>query len=161
MALNYRTCVDNPTCFGRSKCVEAYYGLTRRLYQSGETARSGRICKCGDTMVRTALYEAALVRLTRSGGPLEHTPSLGHGSGQVSRDAKNACSSRTQAGHYPLPYVAGRHRIPPVPCPDGLTPPESTAETLSSWNMEEIPMGTTGAGETEETGAVAQADRAA
>ena len=68
VALNYRTCVDNPTRFGRSKCVGAHYGLTPRLYQSGETARSGRICKCGDTMVRTALYEAALVRLTRSGG---------------------------------------------------------------------------------------------
>src|SRR3954469_8514478 len=37
---------------------------TPRLYQSGETARVGRVSKCGDAMMRSALYEAALVLLT-------------------------------------------------------------------------------------------------
>jgi transposase len=64
VALTYRACVDNPARFGRSKCVGAHYGLTPRLYQSGETSRTGRVSRCGDAMMRTALYEAALVLLT-------------------------------------------------------------------------------------------------
>ncbi|ACK84799.1 IS110-like element ISMex9 family transposase [Methylorubrum extorquens] len=68
VALTYRTCVDNPARFGRSQCVGAHYGLTPRLYQSGETMRVGRISKCGDRMMRAALYEAALVLLTGSRG---------------------------------------------------------------------------------------------
>ena len=64
VALTFRACVDNPSRFSRSKSVGAHYGLTPRLYQSGETARSGRISRCGDAMLRTALYEAALVLLT-------------------------------------------------------------------------------------------------
>lgn len=49
------------------KCVGAHYGLTPRLYQSGETARTGRISRCGDVMMRSSLYEAALVLLTGRG----------------------------------------------------------------------------------------------
>jgi transposase len=68
VALTYRTCVDNPARFCRSKCVGAHYGLTPRLYQSGETARVGRVSRCGDAMMRAALYEAALVLLTGTRG---------------------------------------------------------------------------------------------
>jgi transposase len=67
VALTFRTCVDNPARFSRSKCVGAHYGLTPRLYQSGETARTGRISRCGDVMMRSSLYEAALVLLTGRG----------------------------------------------------------------------------------------------
>jgi transposase len=67
VALTFRTCVDNPARFSRSKCVGAHYGLTPRLYQSGETARTGRISRCGDIMLRSSLYEAALVVLTGPG----------------------------------------------------------------------------------------------
>jgi transposase len=67
VALTFRTCVDNPARFSRSKCVGAHYGLTPRLYQSGEVARTGRISRCGDVMLRSSLYEAALVVLTRPG----------------------------------------------------------------------------------------------
>ncbi len=67
VALTFRTCVDNPARFSRSKCVGAHYGLTPRLYQSGEVARTGRISRCGDVMLRSSLYEAALVLLTRPG----------------------------------------------------------------------------------------------
>jgi transposase len=68
VALTYRACVDNPARFSRSKCVGAHYGLTPRLYQSGETARMGRVSRCGDAMMRAALYEAALVLLTSPRG---------------------------------------------------------------------------------------------
>lgn len=67
VALTFRTCVDNPARFSRSKCVGAHYGLTPSLYQSGETERSGRISRCGDALMRASLYEAALVLLTGHG----------------------------------------------------------------------------------------------
>jgi transposase len=47
VALIFRTCVDNPVRFSRSKCVGAHYGLTPRLYQSCEIARTGRISGAG------------------------------------------------------------------------------------------------------------------
>ena len=40
-------------------------GLTPVLHQSGESNRVGRISRCGDTMMRSPLYEAAQVLLTR------------------------------------------------------------------------------------------------
>ena len=43
----------------------AHFGLTPKRYQSGETDVTGGISKVGDAMVRTALYEAANVILTR------------------------------------------------------------------------------------------------
>jgi len=58
--------VDDPGRFSSSKTVGAHFGLTPRKYQSGETDVSGRISKIGDGTVRTALYEAAQVMLTRS-----------------------------------------------------------------------------------------------
>jgi transposase len=41
-------------------------GLTPILNQSGESNRIGRISHCGDGMMRTLLYEAAQVMLTRT-----------------------------------------------------------------------------------------------
>lgn len=42
-----------------------HFGLTPKKYQSGETDCTGRISKIGDVGVRTALYKAANVILTR------------------------------------------------------------------------------------------------
>ena len=52
--------------FSSSKAVGAHFGLTPRKYQSGETDVTGSISKVGDAMVRTALFEAAHVMLTRA-----------------------------------------------------------------------------------------------
>ena len=41
-------------------------GLTPTRNQSGESDHIGRISKCGDGMMRTLLYEAAQVMLTRT-----------------------------------------------------------------------------------------------
>jgi transposase len=43
----------------------SHFGLTPKRCQSGETDVTGRISKIGDGSVRTALYEAANVILTR------------------------------------------------------------------------------------------------
>jgi transposase len=65
VALTYAAAVDDPGRFKSSKAVGAHFGLTPRKYQSGETDVTGRISKVGDAGVRTALYEAANVILTR------------------------------------------------------------------------------------------------
>ena len=45
--------------------VGAHFGMTPKRYQSGETDITGRISKIGDKGVRTALYEAAHIILTK------------------------------------------------------------------------------------------------
>jgi transposase len=50
--------------------IRAYLGLVPRRYQSGEVDYTGSISKCGDRRVRTLLYEAANVMLTRYRGSL-------------------------------------------------------------------------------------------
>ena len=65
-ALTFRATVDAPARFARSRSVGAHFGLTPRKWQSGEIDRMGRISKCGDVMMRTALYDAAHCMLTRT-----------------------------------------------------------------------------------------------
>ena len=65
VALTCVAAVDDPGRFRSSKAVGAHFGLTPKRYQSGETDVTGRISKIGDVGVRTALYEAANVILTR------------------------------------------------------------------------------------------------
>src|SRR6266542_3131470 len=64
-ALCYRATIDEPSRFKRSRSVGAYVGLTTRRYASGEVDWTGRISKCGDAMLRSYLFEAAGVLLTR------------------------------------------------------------------------------------------------
>lgn len=66
VAITFKSGVDDPRRFKRSRDVGPHFGLTPRKYQSGEIDVTGSISKVGDRMVRTALYEAASVMLTRS-----------------------------------------------------------------------------------------------
>ena len=66
VALTFRSGVDDPRRFRRSRSLGPHFGLTPRRYQSGETDITGGISRAGDVMVRTALYEAATVILTRA-----------------------------------------------------------------------------------------------
>jgi transposase len=65
VALTYASAIDDPARFKSSKRVGAHFGLTPKKYQSGETDYTGRISKIGDSSVRTVLYEAAHVMLTK------------------------------------------------------------------------------------------------
>jgi transposase len=56
-ALCFTATIDDPTRFKRSRSVGAYVGLTADW--------TGRISKCGDAMLRSYLFEAAGVLLTR------------------------------------------------------------------------------------------------
>jgi transposase len=64
-ALLYKTSIDRPQRFARSKAVGAAVGLTPRKYASGEVDYDGHITKCGDAFLRSHLFEAATVLLTR------------------------------------------------------------------------------------------------
>ena len=66
VAITFKSGVDDPSRFKRSRDVGPHFGLTPRKYQSGELDVTGSITKVGDRMVRTALYEAASVMLTRT-----------------------------------------------------------------------------------------------
>src|ERR1700760_4315030 len=65
VAMTFSAAIDDPDRFRSSRMVGAHFGLTPKKYQSGETDVTGRISKIGDGTVRTMLYEAANVILTR------------------------------------------------------------------------------------------------
>jgi hypothetical protein len=70
-ALAFVAAIDDPSRIHRSRDVGAYLGLVPRRYQSGEADYVGGNSKCGDRRVRTLLYEAANVMLTRYKGQLK------------------------------------------------------------------------------------------
>lgn len=63
-ALSFVTAIDDPHRFEQSEDIASYFGLTPRVYQSGDSISMGRISKRGDQMVRLALVRAATVLLT-------------------------------------------------------------------------------------------------
>ena len=65
-AAAYVSGIDDPARFKKSRTVGAYFGMTPKRYQSGETDNQGRITKWGDSLVRAYLYEAANALLTRT-----------------------------------------------------------------------------------------------
>ena len=65
VSLTVASAIDDPARFKSSKQVGAHFGMTPKKYQSGETDITGRISKIGDKGVRTALYQAAHIVLTR------------------------------------------------------------------------------------------------
>jgi transposase len=66
VSLLFKATIDDPARFKDSKSAAAHLGLTPRIYQSGEIDRSGHISKCGDRLMRHALFEAANSHLRRS-----------------------------------------------------------------------------------------------
>ena len=65
-ALCFVAAVDDPHRFRRATDLGAYLGLTPTRYQSGDVDRAGSISKNGDRLLRSYLFEAANVVLTRS-----------------------------------------------------------------------------------------------
>ena len=60
-----KSAIDDPGSFQSSKDVGPWVGLTPRRDQSGEKDNVGQISKAGDIGLRTALYQAATVMLSR------------------------------------------------------------------------------------------------
>ena len=64
VSLAFVATIDVPARFRNSRAVGPALGLVPVLNQSGEQERLGRISRCGDTMMRTLLYDAAQVVLS-------------------------------------------------------------------------------------------------
>ena len=65
VALTFKSAIDDPGRFRRSKDVGPWVGLTPGRNQSGERDIVGAITKAGDAGLRTTLYQAATVMLNR------------------------------------------------------------------------------------------------
>lgn len=66
VALSFVTAVDTPERFSNSEDIGAYFGLTPKQFQSGETDFRGDISRLGNSMTRTHLVQAATVLLSSS-----------------------------------------------------------------------------------------------
>jgi transposase len=64
-ALAYRAAVDVPGRFTNSRIVAVHFGLTPKSRQSGTVEGRGRISRCGDSPVRSALHRSARVLMWR------------------------------------------------------------------------------------------------
>ena len=69
VALTFKSAIDDPERFRRSKDVGPWVGLTPGRNQSGERDIVGAITKAGDASLRAALYQAATAMLNRTAGP--------------------------------------------------------------------------------------------
>jgi transposase len=58
-AMLFRNSIEDPHRFSRSRDVGAHFGLTSRVWQTGDTVWRGRITRHGDSEVRAALVIAA------------------------------------------------------------------------------------------------------
>jgi transposase len=66
-SLSFKAEIDDPTRFRKSRDVGAHLGLTPQRFASGEIDRSFGISRCGNSHLRTLLFEAAVTMLTRTG----------------------------------------------------------------------------------------------
>jgi transposase len=67
-AVAYKATIDQPERFASSDQVAAYVGLVPSVAQSGELDHHGHITREGDGLLRSYLFEAAHVLLTRRKG---------------------------------------------------------------------------------------------
>ena len=65
-AVAFVTAIEDPSHFRNARAAGAWLGLTTRRYQSGEVDYDGHISRRGDRHVRSLLYQAAVVTLTRA-----------------------------------------------------------------------------------------------
>ena len=70
-ALAFAAAIDDPTRFRDRETSAPIWAWCRGAISPGEVDYTGSISKCGDRRVRTLLYEAANVMLTRYKGPLK------------------------------------------------------------------------------------------
>ena len=66
IAASFVSAIEDPKNFTNSRNVGAWLGLTPRRYQSGEVDYKGHISRRGDHHLRSLLYQAAVVMMTRN-----------------------------------------------------------------------------------------------
>jgi transposase len=102
--MTYRSAIDQPERFAKSKAVGAHFGLTPKKYQSGEIDRTGRISKVGDAMVRTALFEGGQ-RDSNPRSPPFNTQGLGVAGRQPAGHEEGQSGAGPQTGGGDAPHV--------------------------------------------------------
>ena len=104
-ALAFRAAVDWPDRFQNARAIGAWLGLTPRRQQSGQIDRQGRISKRGDPLLRSYLFEAAMILLYRQ----QRASSL-RSRAALSTGARARQAARPQAGGDRRgPQARGRH----------------------------------------------------
>jgi transposase len=94
-----------------SRAVGAHAGLTPKRHQSGEIDYDGGVSKCGDSMLRTMLYEAAQSMLTHSkkwSWLKDWGVRIAQRRGMGARHRRG----RQAARRHPAPHVGRWHRLP-------------------------------------------------
>ena len=66
VAAKFLAILDDPERFKDGRQFAAYLGLTPKQYSSGEVQRMGRISKCGDSDLRSLLFQSAVSEVYRS-----------------------------------------------------------------------------------------------
>src|SRR5262249_15539233 len=108
VAITFKSAIDDPGRIAKSKTIGALFGLVPKKYQSGERDVSGGITRTGDESVRTALYEAANVMLTRT-TRFSSLKTLGTRGGEAARsEARTGCAG-AQAGSRAAPHLGRRN----------------------------------------------------
>jgi hypothetical protein len=111
VAVTFKSGVDNPTRFRRSRDVGPHFGLTPRKYQSGELDVTGSITKVGD---RDGA-DGAVRGSERDADPCRaHVAAqeLGDGRGEAARWEEGTRRPGAQARRHPPPDVDRRHELP-------------------------------------------------
>jgi hypothetical protein len=107
-ALAFVAAIDDPARIRRSRDVGAYVSLVPKRYQSGEVDYVGGISKCGDRRVRTLLYEAANVMLTRDKGQFKLKEWANR---EAIKHAQGAHRSSAPPRHHHARDAPGRNRV--------------------------------------------------
>ncbi len=68
-ALAFKTAIDQPSRFARSRDIGPYLGLTATVSQSGNRQAHGRISKRGDKALRALLFSSAKYQLRKDAKP--------------------------------------------------------------------------------------------
>ena len=115
VALSFMSAVDYPERFKKAEDVGAYFGLTPRQFQSGQTDYMVGISKRGDPMVRHHLVTAATVMMTatKKWCPMK---AWGIRIAKATRFFKGACCRRSQAGDHAAQDVDQRAGFPMEVC---------------------------------------------
>jgi transposase len=111
VSLSFKATVDDPARFKNSKAVAAHLGLTPRVYQSGELDRSGSVSRCGDKLMRHALYKACKLASAHF-QEMVCTQSLGRQACPEDRHEEGLRGRRPQARRHHASDVGRRDGLP-------------------------------------------------
>jgi transposase len=110
VAITFKSSVDDPARFKRSRDVGPHFGLTPRKYQSGELDVTGRISKVGSHGAHRSLRGRQ--RHADAHRALLRPQGLGNGGRQAARHEEDPRRARAQACRRPPPHVGRWHGLP-------------------------------------------------